>query len=229
MRKFSDWISIIGGTLGFITTVVLFTVNLQSWINDPNMLHIFSVAAFILCALGNLWFFIKSNASAKLRWTSLVFLYAFSVLYFMWVGSWIVSTKTVNSFEQLPNAHIIEPKDGTVVDLHTPLLMDYSNIPSTGYVWVVERVPKYNQVYLWNNDELQISHKTNGVLSWNIQIGADTSVGDVFNIIILLVDEKVNFSFQENVKQCKSTGQCNGIILPDEGVQILAFSTVIRK
>ena len=225
MSKFSDWLGAVGGVLGFITTIALFIANLQNWANDPTMLHNVSVGAFLVFVLSVLWFSFKSSVSAQwLRWTGLIILYIFSAFYFVWVGTW--NTKIENS---LAEAQIAEPKNGEMVDMQTPFLMKYSNISENDYLWVVVGVPKYDKVYLWANNELQKNHNKDGVMSSSVQIGATTSVGDVFNIIVLLVDEKVNFSFQEYDKQCKSTGQCNGIILPDSGIKILDFRTVTRK
>jgi len=95
MRTFSDWLGAVGGTLGFITTVVLFIANLQNWATDPNMLHIFSVAAFLLFVVGVLWFFSQSNVATIWRRGSLVLLYIFSSFFFMWVGTWYTDSSQV--------------------------------------------------------------------------------------------------------------------------------------
>jgi len=229
MKKFSDWLGVSGGVLGFVTTVVLFVANLQSWVKDPNMLHSFSIAAFLLFVLGILWFYIKSSVAARWKCTSLVMLYIFSALFFVWVGTWHLDTKVGSFSEQLPTAQIIEPKNGEAIEMYTPFLMDYNNLPTNSYVWVVIQVPKYGTAYLWDNDELKSRHNEAGAVNSPLLVGNSTSVGDVFNIIVLLVDEKVNFSFQEYQNQCRNIGQCNGILLPETGIQLLDFSTVTRK
>jgi Ca2+/Na+ antiporter len=229
MKKFSDWLSLAVGVLSFITTVVLFIPKLQRWVKDPNMLHSFSVAAFLLFVLSILWFFIKSSVAARWRLTSLIILYIFSAVYFIWAGTWLFDTKAESSSEQLPTAQIMEPKNGEVIEMYTPFLLEYANIPTGSYLWVVVQVPKYDTVYLWDNDEFQSTHNKDGAISSTMLVGSTTSVGDVYNIIVLLVDEKVNFSFQEYRKQCKNIGQCNAIILPESGTRVLDFSTVTRK
>jgi hypothetical protein len=105
MNKFSDWLGVAGGLLGFLTTLVLFVANIQSWVKDPNMLHNFSIASFSLFVLGILWFFIKSSAAPGLRWASLVILYIFSALFCLWMGSWqqspsfkLISSNIIKNF-----------------------------------------------------------------------------------------------------------------------------------
>ena len=95
MSKFSDWLGAIGGALGFLTTLVLFIANLQNWVQDPNMLHNFSIAAFLLFTVGILWFSVRSSVAAIWRWASLVILYIFSALFFIWTGTWLTDSSGV--------------------------------------------------------------------------------------------------------------------------------------
>jgi len=89
-RSFKDWITTIGGVLGFFTALVAFIIDFEKWIRDQQTLHYISIAGFILYFLGSLWFAFKAkNVKPVWRWTCLVILYVSTIFYFLWVGTWI--------------------------------------------------------------------------------------------------------------------------------------------
>jgi hypothetical protein len=198
-----------------------------NWSNQPQLLQIVALLGYIVFSGGILWFAFKSQAKQQWRWLSLLALYLVTIGFFIWVGTWFNTKLAITS--DAPVAQIVEPTNRKTVPFKAPMLLRYSNIPADRYLWVVVQVPQYNQVYLWFSDELQSHSRKDGAISSEIQLGCVDCKGAIYNVVALLVDEKVNFAFQEYVKQCDSTGQCNPISLPETGVQILDFKTVFRE
>jgi hypothetical protein len=95
MSKFNEWLKPIPSIVGFISTITIFIIDLQNWIQDPNTLHALSIATFALFVIGALWFFIKSTFSPFLRWASLVILFISSAFYFAWVGTWVTESSKI--------------------------------------------------------------------------------------------------------------------------------------
>lgn len=90
--NFKDYLATISAILGFFVAIVSFVLNLQKWTQDAQTFRIVSVAGFILYLLGSLWFAFKAkNVNPNWRWASLIVLYVFSDLYFIWVGTWMIT------------------------------------------------------------------------------------------------------------------------------------------
>ena len=89
--NFKDLLATISAVLGFCVALVSFVLNLQEWAQDPQTFRTASIAGFILCLLGTLWFVFKAkNVNSRWRWFISGGFYIFSCLYFIWVGSWLV-------------------------------------------------------------------------------------------------------------------------------------------
>jgi len=89
--NFKDFLATISAILGFFVALVSFILNLQKWGQDPQTFRTVSIAGFILYLLGSLWFAFKAKVvNPQWRWASLIVLYVFSNLYFVWVGTWMV-------------------------------------------------------------------------------------------------------------------------------------------
>ena len=89
--NFRELLAAISAILGFFVALVSFILNVLKWAQDPQTFRIVSVVGFILYLLGSLWFTFKvKSVNQKWRWVSLVALYVFSNLYFIWVGTWMV-------------------------------------------------------------------------------------------------------------------------------------------
>lgn len=90
--NFREWLAAISAILGVFVALVSFILNVLKWAQDPQTFRIVSIVGFILYLLGSLWFIFKvKNVNQKWRWASLVALYVFSNLYFIWVGTWMVT------------------------------------------------------------------------------------------------------------------------------------------
>lgn len=87
-----DCVATIGAVLGFFVTLVSFIINFRELMQDPQTFRAVSIAGFIFYLSGSLWFAFKvKSVNQNQRWASLIMLYVFSNLYFMWVGTWIVT------------------------------------------------------------------------------------------------------------------------------------------
>ncbi len=140
----------------------------------------------------------------------------------------------------LPSAQIVKPQfsDGTI-PVQTDVSVAYQNIPVGKYLWVVVRVPKVEPNWLVYPQLLggipkPVNNK-NGTLTTRVQLGKEgkPDAGLPFNIIVLLLDDTAQQTFLQYSEQCNSNPDnplsCSGLALPETGVQILDFNTVIRK
>ncbi len=106
--NFKEWLSTIGAVLVFIIALVSFIVNIQNWTQEPETFRSVSLAAFVLYFLTSIWFaFRVKDVKSVWRWASLGLLYVFTVFYFVWVGTWIGASGSVQpvsatSTSQLP-------------------------------------------------------------------------------------------------------------------------------
>jgi hypothetical protein len=132
-----------------------------------------------------------------------------------------------------PSARIIEPTDGQYVPIYAKVTFEYNNIPRDRHVWLAVRIPGIGLVTWLIYPQLQgmaAIQKSNGVSEITAAFGGDNDSERPFNIVVLLVDEDANLRFDDYANKCKlDSNLCNGMILPDKGVEILDFDTVIRK
>ncbi len=134
-----------------------------------------------------------------------------------------------------PSARILSPLYGDgPVPVQVKAFVAYDHIPAGQYLWVVVRVPKVQPpglVYpqLLNGIPKPVTGK--GTAEIVVQLGnADSDVADPFNLVVLLLDEAANGSFNDYSRECiNDKTKCDGIELPNTGVEILDFNTVIRK
>jgi hypothetical protein len=93
---FKEWVSTIGAVLGFFIALVSFTVNIQEWTQEPGSFRSVSLAGFVLYFVSSIWFaFRGKNVKSAWRWASLGLLYVCTVLYCIWVGTWIGSAASL--------------------------------------------------------------------------------------------------------------------------------------
>ena len=132
-----------------------------------------------------------------------------------------------------PAARIIEPTDGQYVPIYAKVTMEYKNIPSDRHVWLAVRIPGIGLAPWLIYPQLrgmQAIQKSYGVYEITAAFGGDNDSERPFNIVVLLVDEDAEIRFVEYANKCNlDSNLCNGMILPDKGVEILDFETVIRK
>jgi hypothetical protein len=131
-----------------------------------------------------------------------------------------------------PNAHIVEPPDGATLPSPTSVIVEYHGIPQDHYLWVVLRIPSVKPawlVYPLLQEGIPEQATGDGALATSAWIGGEQDSGKTFNIVVLLLDEEANGSFVEYANECTAGGNCGGILLPDTGVHILDFNTVIRE
>jgi hypothetical protein len=131
-----------------------------------------------------------------------------------------------------PHARIIEPPDGATLPSPTSVIVEYHDIPQDRYLWVVLRIPSVKPawlVYPLLQEGIPEQAVGDGALVTSAWIGGEQDSGKPFNIVVLLLDEEANRSFIEYAEKCIAEGDCGGILLPDTGVHILDFNTVIRE
>ena len=131
-----------------------------------------------------------------------------------------------------PSARISEPTNGQLVPIYGKATFEYNNIPPDRHLWLVVRIPGVGSVPWLIYPQLQGMEAIavgNGVFRTTAAFGGDKDSGRPFNVVVLLVDENANLRFVDYANKCKlDSNLCNGMILPDKGVEILDFDTVIR-
>lgn len=133
-----------------------------------------------------------------------------------------------------PYARISEPKDGQPVPIGTTASFEYKNIPQDRHLWLAVRIPGVGAEGTWlvypETESKDASKLQNGRFEANVKFGGETDVNRPFNVVILLADEGTNIQLVAYEERCaKDSNLCNGIPLPEEGIEILDFNTVIRK
>lgn len=132
----------------------------------------------------------------------------------------------------VPHARIVGPPDGATLPSPTSVIIEYHDIPQDRYLWVVLRIPSVRPVWLvYPLLEEGVPEQVvgDGAIVTSVWLGGDQDSGKPFNIVVLLLDEAANDSFVEYANECIAGGDCGGIPLPDTGVRILDFNTVIRE
>ena len=135
-----------------------------------------------------------------------------------------------------PHARIVEPEycDGQTVPTDVEVVAECRNIPQDRYVWVVVRVPKVKPTWLvypqLHRGDKPTQVIGDGTFETTVKLGGDEDSGNPFNIVILLLNREANRSFTEYAEKCIAEERlCLGIPLPETGVEILDFVTVIRE
>ncbi|MCS6888833.1 hypothetical protein [Chloroflexus sp.] len=91
-ENLTDTLIKLSGVLGFFTALVSFVLQISGWLHDPETLHMVSGVAFAVYFGCTLWFAFKAqHVSLRWRWISLAVLYAATIFYFTWVGTWLVA------------------------------------------------------------------------------------------------------------------------------------------
>jgi hypothetical protein len=162
-----------------------------------------------------------------------------STLYPTYTSQAALPTYTQVPAAALPSAQIVKPQfsDGPS-PVQTDVSVAYQNIPIGKYLWVAVRVPKVEPNWLVYPQLLGGIPEPvieNGTLTTKIQLGKEgnTDAGQPFNILVLLLDESAHQAFLRYSSECISDPanplSCGGLNLPESGVQILDFNTVIRR
>ena len=133
------------------------------------------------------------------------------------------------------SARISEPKDGQSVPINTTISSEYKNIPQDRHLWIAIRIPGVGAAGTWlvypeteSKDAPKL--KYGKFEAKEVQFGGDTDMNRPFNVVILLADEGTNIRLVDYKERCaKDSNLCNGMPLPEEGIEILDFNTVIRK
>jgi hypothetical protein len=135
-----------------------------------------------------------------------------------------------------PYARIVEPEycDGQTVPTDVSVVAECRNIPQDRYIWVVVRVPKVKPTWLvypqLHRGDKPTQVIGDGTYETTVKLGGDEDSGNLFNIVILLLNGEANRSFTDYAENCIAEETlCVGIPLPETGVEILDFVTVIRE
>ena len=131
-------------------------------------------------------------------------------------------------------AKISSPSDGERVSTNPEVVAEYKNIPTDRYLWVAVRIPKVRPtglIYPQLKDMQLPPHLVGtGIYHTYAALGGKEDVGDPFNIIVLLADQAANDQITAYAKACSFlVNACTGMPLPETGVEILDFITVVRK
>jgi len=93
-----DLFAKVGAILGFFSLLISFLSSLLNLVQMPQGLRSVSVAAFVVFFLAILWLaFRGTDVKPKWRWLSLGALYVVTILYFIWVGTWIGEPQSAGS------------------------------------------------------------------------------------------------------------------------------------
>jgi len=80
--------------LGFFTTLIASIKEFQTLTADPQGLRVASLAGFILTFLSSVWLAFKAKSVRQTwRWSILVLLYIITILFSLWVGTWIGASR----------------------------------------------------------------------------------------------------------------------------------------
>jgi hypothetical protein len=134
-----------------------------------------------------------------------------------------------------PRARIVKPEDydrHNTVPVESKVVVEYNDIPSDRYIWVVVRIPTVRPMWLAYPqlmDGIPTPVTGSGRFETSVNLGGGADSGIPFNIVVLLLDGEANQAFKTYSKNCLDTGGCSGIALPYPGVEVLDFVTVIRE
>lgn len=139
-----------------------------------------------------------------------------------------------------PQARISEPIDNQRIPPNVKVIVEYKDIPHDRYLWVAVRIPDVRPpgppLTRWIYPQLQdgkVPPHLEGAGTFVIDAafgGGSKDSGVPFNVLVLLVDANAQESFTEYAGHCGPfPATCLGMKLPDTGVEILDFSTVIRQ
>ncbi len=134
----------------------------------------------------------------------------------------------------VPQARVVGGiSDGQSVDMNSNVVIKYENIPKKRYLWVAVHIPSLGQPRLVfpqaPNGVMPVQVSESGTLPVNVILGNKNDVGAPLNVMLLLLNDEANDIFKNNVQTCLQSNNCSGLVLPDAGVDILDFITVIRK
>lgn len=134
----------------------------------------------------------------------------------------------------IPAARIRAPlfSDGPV-PAQTQVLVEYTGMAPGSHLWVVVQVPGVRSpglVFPQLLSGLPDPVAGDGTRQVKAQFGRlGDDAGEVFNIIVLLLDEAGHAAYREYAAACLAdTSRCTGLAVP-LGAQRLDFATVIRK
>jgi hypothetical protein len=87
--RVKDYIRLVTGLIGLIIALMGFASTALDLVGQPEQLHLFSLAGYIVFSIGVLWFAFGSEQIPR-RWrlASLGGLYIATILFFIWVGTW---------------------------------------------------------------------------------------------------------------------------------------------
>ena len=88
--NFKDNLATLSAVLGFCIALASFVLDLKQWMQDPQVFRVVSLVGLFLYLSGSLWFAFNTK-NAQLRWASLGILYVTSILYGVWVGTWLIT------------------------------------------------------------------------------------------------------------------------------------------
>lgn len=131
-------------------------------------------------------------------------------------------------------AKISGPGDGDHVSTYPEVVTEYENIPTDRYLWVAVRIPKVRPtglIYPQLKDGQLPPHLVGaGIYHTFAALGGEKDIGDPFNIVVLLADQAAHDQFIAYGKACSfNANACTGMQLPETGIEVLDFITVIRK
>lgn len=164
-----------------------------------------------------------------------VLLRSISIVFLVGVLVGVVGFIAYILLQPTPRARIVKPEDydrHTTVPVETKVVVEYNDIPSDRYIWVVVRIPTVRPMrlaypQLLNGIPTPVTGS--GSFETSVSLGGGADSGIPFNIVVLLLDGEANQAFKTYSKNCLDTGTCGGIALPYPGAEVLDFVTVIRE
>jgi uncharacterized membrane protein len=183
--------------IGFLVTLISLAVLITNpTTTQPAPLHVVSIIGYAILTGGIIWFAFTKEAADKWRVTGVAILYLITIPFFIWVGTWLATSRDLPMQGQLiiPNSYLFKIPDkmiGTVWYLpsSSTTLEQAStfgtDVASNRTVRYGGRVEDYPTIILMNN-KLPLSDKSTCQGFGQGQIGnPGTTVGDNACIIVL--------------------------------------------
>jgi hypothetical protein len=142
-------------------------------------------------------------------------------------AGWLVGMIILNRPQ--PYARILASSVHGPVLTNQTISISYKNIPKDKHIWPVVQIPGIgNGKFIY--PQFIGKEMDSGIFSVNMTCGGPKDSGRSFTYFVLLADDKANSAFEAYAASCKNgIDHCNGMVMPEEGVELLDFLPVIRQ
>jgi len=94
--------------IGLLITVIGLAGALLELASEPQKLRVFSLIGYVVFAVGVIWFaFSSGETSQTWRWIGLAVLYLSTIPFFVWVGTWVGTSRNTRLVAQREFNHLV--------------------------------------------------------------------------------------------------------------------------